>query len=126
MRRKIFLRQKCWEMPCVCLSNQLINMHRKNIFKPKNTGRCLVQENKAIALNVFEHFYQQNKAKIIDQVLKKTRLIKFTEADGLGMIHCLLEMFQTRPEKKLNLWMTKNMLCASNVWLSSTLRTRYG
>jgi hypothetical protein len=98
MRRKIFLRQKRWEMPCVCLSNLLINMYRKNVFKPKNTGSCLVRENKAIPVNVFEHFYQQNIATIIDQVLKKTRLIEFTEADALGMIHCLLEMFRTRKE----------------------------
>ena len=113
-------------MPYVCLSNQLINMHRKNVFKPKNTGSCLVQENKAIQFYDFEHFYQQNMATIVDQVLKKTRLIEFTEADALGIIHYLLEMFRTRKEVEFMDDKKVYMLCASNVWLSSTLHTRYG
>ena len=114
------------KMPYVCLSNQLINMHSKNVFKPKNTGSCLVQENKAIPFYDFEHFYQQNMATIVDQVLKKTRLIEFTEADALGIIHYLLEMFRTRKEVEFMDDKKVYMLCASNVWLSSTLRTRYG
>ena len=65
-------------------------------------------------------------ATIVDQVLKKTRLIEFTEADALGIIHYLLEMFRTRKEVEFMDDKKVYMLCASNVWLSSTLRTRYG
>ena len=58
----------------------------------------IIQENKAISAFFFEYFAQENMAKLIDEVLEKICFFEFTEADGLGMIHCLIEMYRIRIE----------------------------
>ena len=34
--------------------------------------------------------------KLLDEALEKTCFFEYTETDGLGMIHCLLEMYRFR------------------------------
>ena len=56
----------------------------------------IIQENKAIPAFFFECFRQENMPKLIDQALEKTCFFEFTETDGVGMIHCLIEMYRIR------------------------------
>ena len=52
----------------------------------------IIQENKAILEFSFEYFTQENVATLLHVALEKTWFFEYTETDGLGMIHCLLEM----------------------------------
>ena len=70
------------------------NYNFMNSMKPAH----IIQENKAIPVFFFECFMQENMAKLLDTASEKSCLFEYTEADGLGMIHCLLEMYRIRRE----------------------------
>ena len=61
----------------------------------------IIQENKAIPNFYFEYFMQKNKANLLDIVLEKSCFFEYTGADGLGMIHCLIEMYRIRKELQI-------------------------
>ena len=41
---------------------------------------------------------QKNMEKLLDIALEKSCFFEYTEADGLGMTHCLIEMYRIRKE----------------------------
>ena len=58
----------------------------------------IVQENKMIPLLIFEYFAQKNMSLLLDQALEKTCLFEYTETEGMGIIHLLLEMIRLTRE----------------------------
>ena len=47
---------------------------------------------------VFEYFAPQHMLMLLEQALEKTCLFEFTESDGLGIVHTLIEMCRLRRE----------------------------
>ena len=43
---------------------------------------------------VFEYLGQENMLKLLEQALEKTFEFEFTESDGLGIVHTLIEIHQ--------------------------------
>ena len=56
----------------------------------------IIQENKSIPKFFFEYFMQEKMDNLLDIALEKTCFFEFTETDGVGMIHCLIEMYRIR------------------------------
>ena len=56
----------------------------------------IIQENEVIPVFIFEYLAQKNMSLLIDQALERTCSFAYTETDGLGMIHMVLEMFRLR------------------------------